>query len=153
MIWSLIRMYWRPLAIAGLLLAVAGGVGLYGHSEYQAGRADERAEIAAQTRALEIAAQEDRDRADANYRGRILATQMREKDMADRLAGADRMLHDLRRRLQDTGTCGRLDDASGDDWLGIVGQSWAEYSDLAREAARLSDQVIGLQDYIRAIRK
>lgn len=43
MIWPLIRVYWRPLAIAAVLLTAAAGIGWYGHSRYQDGRADERA--------------------------------------------------------------------------------------------------------------
>ncbi len=43
MIWPLIRAYWRPLAVAAVLLAMAAGIGWYGHSRYQDGRADERA--------------------------------------------------------------------------------------------------------------
>jgi len=43
-IWAAIRAYWRPLAVAAGLLAMAAGIGWYGHSRYQDGRADERAD-------------------------------------------------------------------------------------------------------------
>lgn len=43
MIAALIRAYWRPLAVAAVLLTIAVGIGWYGHSKYEAGRTDERA--------------------------------------------------------------------------------------------------------------
>lgn len=42
-IWAVAKAYWRPLAVAAILLAIAAGIGWYGHSKYEAGRTDERA--------------------------------------------------------------------------------------------------------------
>ena len=149
---ALARAYWKPLAVAAVLLAVAAGIGWWGHGRYEQGRADERAEAKLAQIAIEQGMQYEADRADAEYRGRIMATEVAQKDLSARLADAGGMLRDLRRKLQTAGTCGRLDDTGG-DWIGILGASWAEYTDMAADAARLADKVGGLQAYIRGIRK
>ena len=41
---AVLRAYWRPLAVAAVLLIAAAGVGWWGHGRYEQGRADERAE-------------------------------------------------------------------------------------------------------------
>ena len=40
---ALARAYWKPLAVAAVLLALAAGIGWWGHGRYEQGRADERA--------------------------------------------------------------------------------------------------------------
>lgn len=151
MIAAVLRAYWRPLAVAAILLAVAAGIGWYGHSKYRAGQADARAEIAAQTRALEQGMQYERDRADAEHRGAVLAREAADRLVADQRKRIDGLLDQLRRRpapaRAEPGT-----DGTGEDWIGIFGQCVAAYEDMGREAGRLADKVNGLQGYVKAIR-
>lgn len=60
----LVKTYWKPLAIAIVLLGVAASIGWYGHAQYAAGfqardvqAQQEAAQILAQSRAKEQAAQ------------------------------------------------------------------------------------------------
>lgn len=132
-------------------LAIVAGIWGYGRYQYAQGVSHERAEAQERAIALSIAQQEAADRREAEYRGRILAREAEAKKFAASLSDAQRMLGTLRTKLQTTGTCPRLDATGTDDWLGIIGESWAEYQRMANEAARLTDKVTGLQGYINAI--
>lgn len=133
------------------LLACLFLIWVYGRYEYSRGSSNERINIERQQREIAQAQQEETDRREAQWRGQVLATQQREKDLAVQLAGTADGLRKLRKQLQTAGTCPRLDD-SGEDWIGILGESWAEYSDMAKEAGRLSDKVTGLQGYIKGVK-
>lgn len=135
---------------AGLVLALCAGIWGYGRLQYSAGARDARALIQREQIDIALGQQVEKDRADAEYRGRVLATQMARKDLAGKLVDSDRMLRSLRKRLLDAGTCSGLNDA-GEDWIGVLGASWAEYTDMAGEAGRLADKVTGLQGYVRAV--
>lgn len=139
------------LGAAAFLLALAAVWG-YGKYENRQGASQERAKIEQEQIAIALGQQVEKDRADAIYRGQILASQAASKRWSAELDATGRMLQSLRKQLQAAGTCSGLNDASGDDWLTIIGQSWAEYSGMAAEAAKLSDQVSGLQGYINAVR-
>lgn len=134
------------IAVVAVLAAVWG----YGHHQFNAGAEHTRAAIEKQQIAIALGQQVEKDRADAEHRGRILASQATANKWASELDATGRMLRDLRKQLQTAGTCGRLDD-SGEDWIGILGRSWAEYQSMADEAGRLADKVTGLQGYIRAL--
>ncbi|MBN9640026.1 MAG: hypothetical protein J0I68_15890, partial [Achromobacter sp.] len=47
---------------------------------------------------------------------------------------------------------GRRPDEAGPDWIGGFAACYAEYGDLATDAAEWADQVNGLQGYIRGVR-
>jgi hypothetical protein len=139
------------IGAAGLLLALAAVWG-YGAHKYKQGASQERAKLERQQIDIALGQQVEKDRADAIYRGQILASQATAKKWAAELDSTGRMLQSLRKQLQTAGTCSGLNDA-GEDWIGILGRSWAEYQGMANEAGRLADKVTGLQGYVRAIRK
>lgn len=152
MIWPLIRTYWRPLAVAAILLTIAAGIGWYGHSKYRAGQADARAEIAAQTRALEQGMQYERDRADAEHRGAVLAREAAQRDLVAVRDQLDGLLRAHGRDPANPRARGGSD-AAGADWIGGFAACYGEYADLAADAAKWADQVNGLQGYVRAIHR
>lgn len=138
------------LGAAGLLLALAT-MGGYGRYQYSRGVDQERARIERQQIDIALAQQMEKDRADAIYRGQILASQAAADKWAAELDTTSRMLQSLRKQLQTAGTCSGLNDA-GEDWIGILGASWAEYQAMANEAGRLANKVTGLQGYVRALK-
>lgn len=142
----------KLLVYGGAALLVVASIWGYGRYQYNQGGDDTRAEIKAQQLALAQAQQAEADRNDAEYRGKILAREMAAKDLSSKLADSNRMLANARSKLQTTGACVRLDATGTDDWLGLLGASWAEYSDMAKEAGRLSDKVTGLQGYIKSLK-
>ncbi len=147
----------RTIAIAGLvgagLLAVAGvGVRLYGEAQYGQGAEAARLKIERQQIAIALGQQVEKDRADAQYRGQLLASQATAKKWATELDATGRLLQSLRKQLQNAGTCSGLNDA-GEDWIGILGRSWAEYQGMADEAGRLADKVTGLQGYVESVQR
>lgn len=150
-IWAVAKAYWRPLAVACVLLAIAAGIGWYGHSRYRAGRADERAEARLAAISIEQGMQYEADRADAQYRGAVLA---REAAARDLVAMRGRLDEWVRRYGRDPANprAGRRSDAAGPDWIGGFAACYGEYADLAADAARWADQVNGLQGYVRAVR-
>lgn len=115
------------------------------------GAAAARAKVEKQQIAIALGQQVEKDRANAIYRGQIRASQATAKKWAAELDSTGRMLQSLRKQLQNAGTCSGLNDA-GEDWIGILERSWAEYQGMADEAGRLADKVTELQGYVRAIR-
>jgi hypothetical protein len=75
------------------VLAILATVWAYGRWQYSQSASDERAAIQQQQIAIALGQQVEKDRADAQYRGRVLATQMAQKDLAGKLADSGRMLH------------------------------------------------------------
>lgn len=151
MIAALIRAYWRPLAVAGLLLAIVAGIGWYGHTRYRAGYAvaETKAKLAAI--AIEQGMQYERDRADAEHRGAVLAREAAQRDLVAVRGQLDGLLR-AHGRDPANPRAGRRSDATGPDWIGGFGACYAEYADLAADAARWADTVNGLQGYVRAVR-
>ncbi|AZW19129.1 hypothetical protein [Bordetella hinzii] len=138
---------------AALVAAVVLGVRWYGASRYDAGVAAERAATLERQARLERAMQEEKDRADAQYRGAVLAREAAEKTVAAQRARIDGLLRQLaQRRTQAAGAVGGSDD-TGPDWIGVIGACVGEYEQLGKDAARWADQVNGLQGYISAVRQ
>jgi len=143
---------WAVKLLAGLaLLAVAAVAWQWRWSSgYDAGHAAAQAEAQAINAAIERGMQAEKDRADAEYRGAILARQAADRLVADQRKRIDGLLDELRRRPEvaraSSGSYG-----PGEDWIGIFGQCVAEYERMGAEAGRLADKVGGLQNYIRAI--
>ncbi|MHA3905119.1 hypothetical protein ACTPOE_16565 [Castellaniella sp. WN] len=151
-IWAVAKAYWRPLAVAAILLVIAAaGIVWYGHTQYRAGytAAETKAKLAAI--AIEQGMQYERDRADAEHRGAVLA---REAAARDLVAMRGRLDEWVRRYGRDPANprAGRRPDAAGPDWIGGFAACYGEYADLAADAARWADQVNGLQGYVRAVR-
>lgn len=137
---------------AAVVMALGAGVLLYGAHREDAGVTKERARAEAAQRAITEAYQLEKDRADAQYRGAVLAREAAETTVAAQRGRIDGLLQQLaRRRAQAAGTSGGPD-AAGPDWIGIVGACVGEYERLGKDAARWVDQVNGLQGYIRGLR-
>lgn len=138
---------------------------LYGARQYDAGVATERAATLERQARVERAMQEERDRADANYRGAVLARQQTEAALAasDRqrataVARIDGLRKQLAQRSAATARAGGRPDGAGADWLGVFGECVARAERLGRrfgevgaDAARFADQVNGLQGYVAAV--
>lgn len=139
------------LGAAALLLTLAAIWG-YGHHQYMQGVADTKTAAVLANISIEQGMQYERDQADANHRGAVLAREAAEKDAAAVRGRLDRLLWKHRNEPKTTGA-GIGPDATGPDWIGVFGACYAEYGDMGKDAARLADQVNGLQGYARALRK
>ncbi len=161
---------WKGYAAAAVAGAVLiAGVVLerqwYGARQYRAGGDARQAEIEKRQAAIERAWREERDRADAQFRGAVLARQQAESKLAqaerDRDAAFAR-IGGLRKQLaardaQASYAGGRPDGASP-DWVGLFGECLDRAQRLGRrlgevgkDAAGWADQVNGLQGYIRGL--
>ena len=156
------------IGIAVLAVLVAGWSidrHFYGARQYQTGSDAKQAEIEKRQAAVEREWQEERDRADAKYRGAVLARQQTESKLAqaerDRDAAFVR-IGGLRKQLADRGDsapdAGGGPDGAGPDWIGLFGECLGRAQNLGRrlgevgkDAARWADQVNGLQGYIQGL--
>lgn len=148
---------WKGYAAAAAVGAVlVAGVVLerqwYGARQFRAGGDARQAEIEKRQAAIERAWQEERDRADANYRGAVLAREAAEKTLAAQRGRIDGLLRQLAQRRAEAATASGGPDAAGPDWIGIIGSCIGRYEQMGKDAARLADQVNGLQGYIRGLR-
>ncbi len=132
---------------AGAALVLGSGVALYGAHREVAGVTKERARAEAAQRAMTEAYQLEKDRADAQYRGAVLAREAAKIGLAAARAELDRAGRDPANPR-----AGRRPDEAGPDWIGGFAACYAEYGDLATDAAEWADQVNGLQGYIRGVR-
>ncbi len=141
-----------PYLVGAALVVVAClGVRWYGASQYQAGGAAKQAEIEKRQAVIERAWQEERDRADAKHRGAVLAREAAEKTVAAQRGRIDGLLRQLAQRRAEISSAGGGPDASGPDWIGIIGACVGRYEQLGKDAAGWADQVNGLQGYIRSL--
>lgn len=158
--------YAFALAVGALLVS---GVMLerhwYGARQYHAGAEAKQTEIERRQVAVERAWQEEKDRADAKYRGAVLARQQIESKLvlAERsrdaaFARVDGLRKQLAVRGAATSYAGSGSDDVGPDWIGLFGECLGRAQRLGRrlgevgtDAARWADQVNGLQGYIRAL--
>lgn len=139
---------------AGLLLAAAVGVAwrIHGAAQYRAGYAQAKTDAALAAAALSEGIQYERDRADAIHRGAVLAREAVQRDLVAVRGQLDRVLRAHGRDPANPRARGRSD-ATGPDWIGGFGACYAEYADLAADAAKWADQVNGLQSYIKAVKR
>ncbi len=140
------------VAGALLLAGVLAERHYYGAGQYRAGAAAKVAEIEKRQVAIARGWQEERDRADAEYRGAVLARQAAEKAVADQRGRIDGLLRQLaaQRRATTADASGRSD-ATSPDWIGVIGACVGAYEQLGRDAAGWADQVNGLQGYVRGL--
>jgi len=136
---------------AAAVLLVGAGAALYGAHQYRAGGDARQAEIEQRQAAVERGWQEERDRADAQHRGAVLAREAAKTGLAAARAELDRVLRANGRDPANPRASGRPDEA-GADWIGGFAACYAEYGDLATDAAEWADQVNGLQGYVRGLR-
>ncbi|TEA78629.1 hypothetical protein [Allopusillimonas ginsengisoli] len=135
-------------ALALALLALAGW--WLHHSGYRQGVADQKAKTVLQQIAIEQGMQYERDQADAQYRGAVLAREAAQKDVASVRARLDGLLRERSDNAKTAHASSRSDDA-GADGIGILIECVQEYDYMGREAARLADKVGGLQGYVRSV--
>jgi len=139
-------------AAIGAALVVVAVVAwhLHGATRYRAGYNQAQADAETQRLRLQEAMQYDRDRADAQYRGAVLARNAALVDLDDARRELDGLL--LHARGADVAGTSRRPDDAGADWIGGFAACYAEYAELVEDAAGWADQVNGLQGYVRAIR-
>lgn len=161
---------WKGYAASALVgVVVLGAAGAwvrwYGGNQYQAGADAKQAEIEKRQAAIERVWQEGSDRADAKYRGAVLARQQMEEDLGqaerDRdaaFARIDGLREQLARRGTTTATSGGRPDGASTDWIGLFGECLARAESLGhrlgkvgKDAARWADQVNGLQGHIHSL--
>ncbi|WP_242663384.1 hypothetical protein [Achromobacter denitrificans] len=142
-------------AVAVVGAALVAGVVLerqwYGSRQFQAGADAKLAEIEKRQTAIERAWQEGKDRADAQYRGAVLAREAAERTVAAQRGRIDGLLRQLAQRRAEATGASAGPDATGPDWIGIIGSCVGRYEQMGKDAARWADQVNGLQGYIRGL--
>lgn len=134
---------------AAILAALLLGVWGYGQYQYKQGVADEKAAAVLAAISIEQGMQYERDKADARYRGAVLAREAAEKTVADQRTRIVGLLDDLRRAKTSGTSSGPYD--AGVDGIGILIECIGEYEQMGAEAARLADKVNGLQGYVRTV--
>ncbi len=102
---------------AGAALVLGSGVALYGAHREVAGVTKERARAEAAQRAMTEAYQLEKDRADAQYRGAVLAREAAKIGLAAARAELDRVLRAAGRDPANP-RAGRRPDEAGPDWIG-----------------------------------
>lgn len=137
---------------AAVVLVMGAAFALNGARREAAGVAKERARAEAAQRAITEAYQLEKDRADAQFRGAVLAREAAKTGLHAARAELDRVLRSAGRDPADP-PAGRRPDEAGADWIGGFAACYAEYGDLATDAAGWADQVNGLQGYINAIQR
>ena len=141
------------VAVAGGLLLAAGCVAawhMHGAAQYRAGYAQAKTDAAIAAAALSEGIQYERDRADAIHRGAVLAREAAQRDLVAVRGQLDGLLRAHGRDPANPRARGGSD-AAGPDWIGGFGACYAEYADLAGDAAKWADTVNGLQGYVRAL--
>ena len=146
----MIRRYWPLLLVGGMLFALTVAWGIDRAAQYDSGYQKAQADARALNIQIELATQEEADRADAEYRGAIMAREAVQKTVATQRARIDGLLDQLRRRSETAGASSGSDGA-GADWIGVLGSCVAEYERLGGDTARLADKVSGLQGYVRSL--
>lgn len=137
---------------AAVVMVLGAAFALNGAHREAVGVTKERARAEAAQRAITEAYQLEKDRADAQYRGAVLAREAAKTDLAAARADLDRVLRTAGRDPANP-RAGRRSDEAGPDWIGGFAACYAEYEDLAADAAGWADQVNGLQGYINRLRR
>ncbi|WP_063492224.1 hypothetical protein [Bordetella trematum] len=153
-------------AVGALLLAgLLAERHWYGAAQYRAGAAAKQVEIEKRQLAIERGWQEEKDRADAERRGAVLARQAVEaqlvksdRDRAAAVARIDGLRRQLAQRDAASTSASSRPDATGPDWIGVFGECLGRaeslgrrLSEVGKDAAGWADQVNGLQGYVRAL--
>lgn len=150
---SLASRYWQAIVV--ILIVVIGffAIRSYGNAQYQAGVDETIIKVEREAARLTAAMQEERDNAEAKYRGAVLARQAVESSLRDRDTRIRSLLNQLRAKQSEMAQTSGGIDGTGADWIGIFGACYAEYSELGGTTAELADKVGGLQGYINGVLK
>lgn len=140
----------RTMTGAAIAVAFFVGVWLYGQAQYQQGVGDTKADAVLAQISIEQGMQYERDRADAEYRGLVRARETALLNLNAVRGELDRLRHSATSNAKNARSSSGLDGA-GADWIGGFAACYAEYAELATDAAKWADMVNGLQSYVRAI--
>ena len=141
----------RTMTGAAIAVAFFVGVWLYGQAQYRQGVGDTKADAVLAQISIEQGMQYERDRADAEYRGLVRARETALLNLNAVRGELDRLRHSATSNGKNAESSSGLDGA-GADWIGGFAACYAEYAELATDAAKWADMVNGLQGYIKAIR-
>lgn len=144
----IIKTYWRPLAVALALLAVAASIGWYGHSKYKAGYAQaqaETAQIVADGQALARAAEQRRWMAREGIINDAKTQTAAALADADRARAASERLRkqyaELQRRARDSTTAGGGQGQSGADTLDLLIRLLSGLDEVGRDVSGYADRL------------
>src|SRR5690606_18981072 len=118
---------------------LAGGAWWLHFDGYRQGVADTKNAAVLQQIAIEQGMQYERDRADADHRGAVLAREAAQKDVAAVRSRLDGLLRKHRGGTAPTGASGGPD-GTGPDWIAGFAACYREYDSLGEDAARWADQ-------------
>lgn len=138
--------------LAGTVAVVLAAVGvhLYGQVQHRAGYADAQQDAQAQVQRIEQGMQYEKQKADARLRAAVLAREAAARDLAVARSRLDGLLR-AHGRDPENPTAGSRTDGADPDWIGGFATCYAQYGELASDAAIWADRVNGLQDWARLI--
>lgn len=135
---------------AAVIVAMGVGVKWYGSSRYDAGYEQAGVDIRLASEAATRAAQEDKNRAEAEYRGAVLAREQKLATLDASVARLNRVLDTRANRPTTPGTPGRVD-GTGTAGNVVLRECVREYRAMGEHAGRLADKVNGWQGYAGAV--
>ncbi|WP_336974490.1 hypothetical protein [Alcaligenes sp. PF14] len=135
---------------AGAVVFAAVGIHLYGKAEFRAGYEGAQKDAQAQVQRIEQGMQHEKEQADARFRGAVLARESAERDLAAARSSLDGLLRAHGRDTANPATSPRADGADP-DWIGGFAACYAQYGELASDAAVWADRVNGLQDWAKMV--
>lgn len=146
---------WKGYLVSGvggvlLVLSAWAGMQMYGKAQYRAGYATAQQHAEGLRHQLEQGMQYEKEQADARLRGAVLAREAAARDLATARRRLDRLLRTYGRDPENPAASSRVDGADP-DWIGGFAACYAEYGDLAQDAAIWADRVNGLQDWARSV--
>lgn len=149
----------RPMKTGYAILLGAGAVvfavvciHLYGKTQHRAGYADAQQDAQAFVQRIEQGMQHEKEKADARLRGAVLAREATARDLAAVRSRLDGLLLAHGRNPKNPTASPRTDGADP-DWIGGFATCYAEYSELASDAAVWADRLNGLQDWARLVQR
>jgi len=148
--YALIRRWWPALVVLAVLTSAVFAWRYDRSQQFIQGYAKAQLDARLLNADIERATQQEADRADAQYRGAVLARETAQKTVATQRARIDGLLDQLRRRPATAGA-GSGSDGAGADWIAVLGSCVAEYERLGGDAARLADKVNGLQSFVKIL--
>lgn len=146
------RTGYAVLAGAVVVVLAAVGVRLYGKTQHRAGYADAQQDAQALVQRIEQGMQYEKEKADARLRAAVLAREAAARDLAVARSRLDGLLR-AHGRDPENPTAGARTDGADPDWIGGFTTCYAQYGELASDAAIWADRVNGLQDWARLVQR
>lgn len=137
---------------AGAVVLAALGAYLYGQTQYRAGYSDSQQDAQALVQRIEQGMQHEKEQADIRFRGAVLAREAAERDLAAARSSLDGLLRAHGRDPENPATSPRAYGADP-DWIGGFATCYAQYGELASDAAVWADRVNGLQDWAKLVQR